>query len=230
MKYTKLTTEVNKEARRYFNRSVEYMTTCDSSLERYSTPTRWQQFKNGTITRQQAVNFAKIREEKNRAKETAKKLEKLERISNAEKITSISIFVNWVRNYYWGYNPKVEITVYTENHRYTFEGSASGCGYDKRSAAVAEALNKCDSCLKILYDAKERYIRKNGADYNLDKLNISSNSNRECVGYGAGYGALPYFEGGVGYECFDSIFIKNGYRRTATNSTKNTDFYSYELA
>ena len=99
-----------------------------------------------------------------------------------------------MRSRTWGSNPHAEIWT---NDGY-FTGSASGCGYDKLSAATAEALNKSDAVLKVLYTLYEKALRK-------DKKATPHNA----IAYGAGY-ETPYFEGGVGYSCHDTIFRKFG--------------------
>lgn len=50
---------------------------------------------------------------------------------------------------------------------------------------------------------------------------------RDLFGYGSGYGILPYFEGGVGVSCFESILNKCGYTLTACNSGKMFDYYQF---
>ena len=118
----------------------------------------------------------------------------------------INISVEWHKSRTWGNCPRVEVR--TNDGYYT--GSASGCGYDKESAAVAQALNQSASVLKALYDMKEQNIEKHSHD---------------VLGYGSGYGIRPYFEGGVGISCFRSIFERLGYKWECTGSGKTFDVY-----
>lgn len=60
----------------------------------------------------------------------------------------------------------------------------------------AEALNQSDSVLKALYQVKNANPEKR---------------NRDCLGYGSGYGILPYLEIGVGLDSFAIIFADLGY-------------------
>jgi len=156
------------------------------------------------------VEYIISRREKSDQKKLDKELVKLNTISNAPDFTGeISVSVEWVKSRTWGHNPKVELTIWGgEFARYN--GSASGCGYDKESAAIAEALNQCNSIKKALYLIKE---------------GSPSLKNNEIFGYGSGYGILPYFEGGVGAECYRSIFEKIGLKWAKVGSGKSYDSY-----
>ena len=189
----------------------------DEGLRRYSTETRWGQYVNGTITREKAVEYAKKREEKKLEKKLNEKLEKLEKVSNAPDLEIVSVYVDFIRSSTWGYNPKVK--TYSNNKCCT--GSASGCGYDKESAAVAEAFNNDFSLLKVLYTLKEMGLKAGLSD--KSESACTGVDNRNIVGYGAGYSVLPYFEGGVGVDCFWKILEKAGYKVKATyGRTENT--------
>lgn len=193
----------------------------DRGLKEYSTSHRWEQYTRGEITREKAVELATKRALKKIEKDTAAELAKLDRVAQAANLNFISISVDWVRSRTWGYNPHVEI--HTNTGYYT--GTASGCGYDKESVAIAEALNQCDSVLKALYTLKEKGLRAGKSD--KSKTSSCGRSNGEICGCGAGYGAIPYFEGGVGASCFWSIFEKCGYK-TSGHHSKHSDFYSVE--
>jgi hypothetical protein len=110
----------------------------------------------------------------------------------------------------WGYNPSVEVR--TNAGRTT--GSASGCGYDKESAAIADAFNKNPAIMKILFTLAENALQENSAAaWSKD------------IGYGSGYGAMPYFEGGVGSSCYWSILEKAGFHKIADNGGKYYNYY-----
>lgn len=197
----------------------EHHREADRGLKEYSTARRWEQYKAGEITREKAVELATKRVLKEIEKDTAAKLARLDRVAAAPDLTFISISVDWVRSRTWGNNPHAEARTNTG----TFSGTASGCGYDKESAAIAEALNQCDSVLKTLYTLKENGLRAGLSD--KSKTAVCGRSNGEICGYGAGYGAIPYFEGGVGSSCFWSIFKKCGFSVTCHHG-KHSDFYS----
>jgi len=76
-------------------------------------------------------------------------------------------------------------------------GSIGGYGYDRKSTAISKALNQCNELMKLLYAIREN---------NIDDVNL-----REIIGYGSGYGLLPYFEGGVGFDCTIRILEKLGF-------------------
>lgn len=131
---------------------------------------------------------------------------KADDIAKAETVKEIYISVSWWRSRVWGFCPSAEVWAAGQ---YT-QGSASGCGYDKLSAGVGEALNKNYSCLKILYNLFEKQLRKN------------AQSSPHDVAYGMGY-SMPYYEGGVGYSCFRSIFKLAGAKINEWRETKNND-------
>lgn len=199
----------------------EHRTDPDRGLKANSTETRWKQYQAGTISREKAVELATKRATKEIEKKTAAKLAKLDRVANAPDLTFISVSVDWVRSRTWGYNPHVEVRTNTG----TYYGTASGCGYNKESAAIADAFNKCDSILKALYQLKENGLRAGKTD--ASKTACTGVDNRNICGYGSGYSVLPYFEGGVGASCFWSILKDCGYK-TSGHHTKHSDFYSVE--
>ena len=216
MKFTELKKIYLKEQEEYKNKKIDLITNGygndkDRILREYSTYTRWEQYQTGKITRAQAVDYAVKRYTKAHDKETAEKLEHFERVANAPDLEYIRIEIEWRRSRVWGYNPFVE--TYAAGDRYT--GTASGCGYDKRSAAVAETFNNCPSILKILYTLKENALRE------------GKENNHDSLGYGSGYGAVPYFEGGVGVECFWRILEKAGFK-VESYGTRTSDFYRLE--
>lgn len=217
-----------KNARDYIEKgyieswSDEHKKQSDNGLERESTPTRWKQYKNGEITREKAVEFAIKRRLKEIDRETIKKQDKLLRARDAEEIKNVSISIDWKRSTTWGYNPTATVTI---NGIQQFTASASGCGYDKRTAAVGSALNQSIIILKMLYTAKEKALKKAPAKIR----NNPDASNADLIHYGAGYGVLPYFEGGVGMTSFRGVFEACGLRCTHTHETKTTDYYYFEV-
>ena len=146
-----------------------------------------------------------IKKHTRRAKKaTAEKLQKLAEVEAAELPQVINISVEWHRSAVWGYNPKATITA---ERRRTY-GKASGCGYDKESAAVAEALNANPEALKIIY----KYVDEGGA-----------------LPYGARvWAGIPIFTGGCGVNCFRSIFEACGYEWRQVGSGKLFNCYTIE--
>ena len=201
--------------------SEEHKTESDNGLRRYSTARRWEQYQNGEIDRAKACEFAIKRMNKEIEKEIEKKLAYLEAVANAPEVEYITVNVEYKRSSVWGYNPAVEVITNSESGFFT--GYASGCGYDKESAAVAEAFNKSLGIMKVLYTLKEKALEAGESDES--NTACTGHDNRNCVGYGAGYSVLPYFEGGVGVGCFWSILKKAGYK-TRCNYGKHENFYS----
>lgn len=175
------------------------------------TNTQYNKYINDELTDKQIKEILKKKIIKEYEKRKDKTLKKIETITQAnEKITNINISVNWVKSATWGYNPHAIITT---NFGTMTEGKASGCGYDKESSAIAEALNKNNDILKLLYIAKNK------------KMTFKNNNNHDVLGYGSGYGVIPYFEGGVGASSLMNIFKKLGYNVQEYHTDKN-DFYT----
>lgn len=141
-------------------------------------------------------------------KELLKEISQIDTVYNSTDVDSIKISVEWKKSSMWGNNPTAEIRVfYKDNSSDVFcSGSIGGCGYDKESTAIANALNQCNGLLKPMY------IKKNS------KIQVD---NRELFGYGSGYGLKPYFEGGVGTSCYYKILesIKGKFQKIASGKT-----------
>lgn len=210
--------------------SEEHRNRNDEGIKRYSTARRWDQYNAGEISREKAVELAAARMEKQEAKHTGEKLEKLEKAAAAPELIDVTISVEWKRSSVWGYNPAATVTIHTENGWSQYTGSASGCGYDKRTAAIGAALNQSDSIKKMLYRVKEAALANMGADEIAAQKKgyvFGSESNRNYINYGAGYGVLPYFEGGVGIASFKGVFEKCGYPCRQEHETKHNDYYFF---
>jgi len=151
-----------------------------------------------------------------RLKQDAKQIDKfksrLNTLSNADEVKSITICIEWKKSAMWGNNPQAEVGVYYTNGRYDnfLSSRVGGAGYCKESTAFAEGINQVNGILK------EMAILKNA--------NISK-SKEELLGYGSGYGEMPSFEGGVGVSCYYGIFEKIGYKMTKKASGKTFDVW-----
>lgn len=166
----------------------------DRGLKYNLTATRWQHYLKSEITRVKAVELAIKRYDRQKEKEMKKMLFWLDDVANAPDLTFMNVNVKFVRSATWGYNPHATVST----NFGTFYGKASGCGYDKESAAVAQALNQNASVMKVLYSLKEKALEKGISD------------NRTALGCGS-YGVVPYFEGGVGVGCFWKILKQAGF-------------------
>jgi len=141
----------------------------------------------------------------------AKQLTHLQTVENAGELESITVSVEWIKSRMWGNNPKADARVCDKQYGYNYESErVSGCGYDKESTAISQAINQSNEFLKAMYLHKEKHPK---AD------------NRELFGYGSGYGILPRLEGGVGVSCYPKIFETIGYKWSNTASGKTFDVY-----
>lgn len=194
-----------------FDNTIGNIDTNETTLRHYLTPAVMRKYESGEIDHETAVLKAVARFKKEHEKQYRKTVETMEKIQAAELPEVITIYVSWKRSATWGKNPHAE--VYTDNDSAT--GKASGCGYDKESAAVASALNKIPACRAILADKKERYLSENG---------LKTAENHKAIGYGSGYGPIPAYEGGVGMSCLIGILMECGYTCREKHS-KNEDTY-----
>lgn len=182
-------------------------------LERELTQLRIDQLKSGEITKEKAIEIASKKIVKTNKKEQENKLKHIADVEKAKDINYITIMVEWKSNRTWGANPSAIV----RTSEGTTTGTASGCGYDKESAAIAEAFNKNKSILKLIYERKEQALK--------DNYNISSH---EAIGYGSGYGAVPYYEGGVGTSCFESILKDLGFKCSIVWGKNSTSYNFYK--
>lgn len=180
----------------------------ENLIRQFSTDYTYKKYQAGEITHEKAYKKAYDKMVKTMEKERDEKLEKLERIEQAEDIEQIRISVEWKKSYTWESNPHVELSAYSSNNCYTANSTASGCGYDKESQAIAEALNAIDGVRKLLIEK-------------LDYIN-------EKKPYGINqYGIIPAFSGGVGTKCFTSFFKDIGWKVTEMHG-KTYDSYVIE--
>lgn len=195
----------------------------DWILERYTTKKQFEKYQNKKATKSETIKKAIERRKKEIDKNTIKELEKLETIKNAPTFTDIEIVVDWVKSNTWGHNPHATVRMWNGETFEQYEGRASGCGYDKESAAIASALNQCNGLLKVFTEYKEKQLKKNRkADKNAGACTGIDNRNAIC--YGFGYDCIPYFEGGTGTNCFLNGFELLGYKTQQTH-TEKIDIY-----
>ena len=199
-------------------------TDADRGIKSYSTVRTWEQYQRGEIDRETAAKRAIKRAERGTDRATVAKLDNLLRAASADDFEAVNIWVHWSHNATWGSNPTADVTVYSRTG-VNFEGGtgrASGCGYDKRSAAVASALNQCDSVLKVLYTAAESALQSGNAPTQHENGLYSW---RDILGCGNGCDILPRFEGGVGVECYWRTLRNLGFDVDCNERGKHDDFY-----
>lgn len=158
-----------------------------------------------------------------RAKDIKEEFDLIESIENAENFKdNLVITVEWNKSRMWGSNPRAESNK-------GFRGSSiGGCGYDKHSTAVAEALNDDLGLMKLLYIRKEKELnnlKESYTEQNGFKGNSQQHINAEIFGYGSGYYTKPRFEGGVGVSCHQRIIEGLGLKMKHISDTKWTDVW-----
>lgn len=98
----------------------------------------------------------KIREYYKNEKEQAKA--NILNLLKLEPLQSFHASVEWSRNPTWGMNPAARVWVNFGGENYG-EGRASGCGYDKLSAAICYATNNSNAKNIILGELIRTYIK-----------------------------------------------------------------------
>lgn len=134
-------------------------------------------------------------------REIEKRFARVHEVEESEAPAAASVVVEWHKNRTWGMNPRARVAA----ERVATYGSASGCGYDKESAAIASAFNQNPEILKILYDHAEA---GGTFPYGVDV-----------------WAGLPSFAGGCGVSCFYSIFEACGYTFRQVASGEMFDVY-----
>lgn len=129
---------------------------------------------------------------------------KLDAVEAAQFPDVIRVTVEWRRSRTWGLNPLVTVSA----GDCVTDGKASGCGYDKESAAVASAMNKNLSILRVWYDHAER-----GGQFAYSM-------------FGTERGMLPCMDGGCGMSSVIEVFEKLGYKCEQEHG-KTFDFYVF---
>lgn len=217
MQYTQIRRALKAESKKQLNEHIEAIKNLTSDdmkkeygiFKNHATKTIYKKYQAGELTEKQAKAQTIEHVKKEAAKNLKKNLDKITEIENAKDLQDLEIAINWKFSNTWGWNPSAYIKTHSlDQQKYNYyerlEGSASGCGYDKLSAAIASALNDSKAALKVLFTAEEKRLRK--------AINGLTTSRRDFIGYGSGYGSMPYFEGGVGFESQSSIFNNLGFK------------------
>ena len=216
MQYTQIRKALKAESKTRLNEHIEAIKnlTSDDMKEEYgifinnAPKAVYKKYQAGEITEKQAKAQTIEQVKKEAAKNLKKNLDKITEIENAKDVQDLEIFIDWKKSYTWGWCPRAYIRSHLldkqKDHYYErTEGYASGCGYDKLSSAIASALNDSNAALKLLYTAEEKRLKK--------AINGLKTSRRDFIGYGTGYGSMPYFDGGIGFNSQESIFENLGF-------------------
>lgn len=214
-RFNNLRKAVRLEAEKYYFDSLERIRT-EEGLK-HSLSFNGKTYK-GTEEQQKTklTRFLKLKMDKR----IEEQINKIKEVEEAQPFNNnLVITVEWKKSYMWGKNPKA----YTN---YGFESSSiGGCGYCKHSTATAEALNSHKPILKLLYAKKDREME---AYFKANPKSSHSDFNRSVLGYGSGYGVLPYFEGGVGVGSHRDICKGLHLNMRDVTSTNNVDVHIIE--
>lgn len=135
-------------------------------------------------------------------------LAKLQAAADAPALELLTVSVEWARSATWGQTPTATALAYGGHTVRETVGHASGCGYDKESAAIASALNTSPAVMRVLYDHAER-----GGTFAYSVHTWSG---------------IPSFDGGCGVSCFKSVFEGCGY--AWQDAAHGRSFDAYKLA
>lgn len=167
-------------------------------INHYTTKLRQEQYKDGKIDLEKLQSCAIKSMQRKMKKSLDKELKELEEINNiTENFDSLYIQLDTKKNYY-GWQYKATLTIIKDNGiKERIEGNfTNGYGYDKESTSISQVLNEYKPLIKMLYSFKNEAMEKS------ENLKID---NHDILGYGSGYGILPYFEAGVGTSCYYKI-------------------------
>lgn len=136
----------------------------------------------------------------------SKKNEENKERAERPDVKNIRIKLDWRKSIY-GYNPHARYwCTFVDGSEKYGEHSCSGCGYDKASTVVAAVFNEC--CTGMLWRKR--------------------NSKKQKP-YGVRFSWRPYFEGGVGVECYRSICAFLGKRGKFEHVAWSDTFDQYEV-
>ena len=191
--FTKTTAEVIRELNGYKKTATRDISAAKSAADFPHSARLTARQAAKPIAEAKKIALAKSRA--NYDAEIAATRDNFERISTAPELISVDIAVEWRKSSVWGYCPHVTANISDANGWTRCEGYASGCGYDKESAAIAKALNQSPAVLKVLAAVYEKALRANSRPlYSL-------------VAWTDGV----KLDGGTGVSCYRAIFEAAGY-------------------
>lgn len=179
----------------------------ENILRYWSTPAKWDAYTNGKIDRATANAAAQKRAERACIRRADADIAKVKDAGTVSTTKDVYIRITYTNSRTWGSNPRAEVETTDGTTITRTYGTATGAGYDKTSAAVADALNGNPGIMRALYEAEDKRLADG-----------SKKSRRNCIGYGSGYNVLPCIEGGVGMSAICKILESIGYNVTSTFS------------
>lgn len=148
---------------------------------------------------------------------------RLEAADAAGKLLEINISVNWSKSKTWGWNPHAECWIFFEDAEYGTrsaysEGRASGCGYDKRSAAVHGAF---EFGISKKRDDADRRKDLALAKASLDRF-VIEHGEELWKEYAVDRSPMPHFNiGGKGMSTFTRLFRRIGCKYDSNFAVKD---------
>ena len=197
----------------------------DEGLKKYSDDKTWEQYKNGTISREEAIKIAIDIACKEIDKEKLEELKKLERIIAAPTISSFSIYMKWLkRQSGYGLTNAGDIYIELKANNKIYKNKQE---YKEQDYSISNVLNQCDSILKIICECKEKSLSIGISDEPIpiwDKRN-----NDDVIGFGIATGAIPKFEHkGIDLGSLFEIMRKCGYMIKAESNKEEINITIYK--
>ena len=141
-------------------------------------------------------------------KQVSEKNEHYRIMAERPDVNRLRIHVQWKKSRTWGRNPYAHFSCHFQDGTYVSgDETCSGCGYDKESTVIANIFDRCVS---------GTLWRKTRRKSNVDKRP-----------YGVTVGWFPYFDGGVGTNCYVRITEWLGGKWEHVES--GSDYDSYEI-
>ena len=136
---------------------------------------------------------------------------KIDEYMHQKEVERVRIEIEWKKSTTWGANPHA--TAYVKYKNGNFEAitaKCSGCGYDKESTVIAQIYNKIFKYR--LYKIQKNTTKKKKAPYGIYWSEFT-----------------PYFEGGIGVNCYHFItkYIGGNFKEIA--HTKHDDIYEITM-
>lgn len=207
----------------------------ENNCYRLKSSVRWKD--KGHIVLQEDIDMARKYLDESLPNEIEMWKRRLEDADKAGKLVEINIRVEWSRSSMYGYNPHAIAYLCYEDDKYGTrsamgEGRVTGCGYDKRSAAVYEAL--CFN-YKRKY-GKDALVTLSAARASLDRF-VIEHGEELWSEYAIDRTPIPHFSfDGKGIGTFTRLFKMIGcrfghdyavkdYLIDYTENDKGTDVY-----
>ena len=183
----------------------------ESLFRSYLTPRENRQYREGKATMADLLPAVLERVEAKYAREHKGTENRISRACTGPAPETIEVNVQWKRNRTWGMNPHAEVTVRGGGVTEYGSGKASGCGYDKESTAVAEALNQCTMFLNVVLTCarKDEAEGKRTYGYYFDASGV-------------------FLDGGVGMNTVEAVLERGGLKLTHRLSGKSYDTYIFD--